>query len=56
MTFGTMRRLNYVLLATLQLCSARSKTFSVHEDLLAFPQVSIPGHDCDCDCFAGSLC
>lgn len=35
-----MRRLNLVLLATLQLCGARSRGFSVYEDLLTFPQVS----------------
>lgn len=40
-----MRRLNLVLLATLQLCGARSTGFNIHEDLLAFPQVwpSLPG-------------
>lgn len=34
-----MRRLTIVLLASLQLCNARSNGFSIHEDLLAFPQV-----------------
>ncbi|KAK4141733.1 glucosidase II beta subunit-like protein-domain-containing protein [Dichotomopilus funicola] len=36
-----MRRLNLVLLASLQLCQARQPTFSVHEDLLAHPQFEV---------------
>jgi protein OS-9 len=34
-----MRRLNLVLLASLQLCGARQPGFSIHDDLLAHPQV-----------------
>ena len=34
-----MRRLNLVLLATLRLCRARQPGFSIHDDLLAYPQV-----------------
>lgn len=37
-----MRRLNLVLLASLQLCQARQPSFSVHDDLLAYPQVGLP--------------
>lgn len=37
-----MRRLNLALLATFQLCRARTPGFNVHSDLLAYPQV-IPG-------------
>ncbi|KAK0719018.1 glucosidase II beta subunit-like protein-domain-containing protein [Apiosordaria backusii] len=36
-----MRRLNLVLLASLQLCRARQPSFSIHEDLLAHPQFEI---------------
>lgn len=36
---GTMRRLNLALLAALQLGNAHARSFTVHEDLLAFPQV-----------------
>lgn len=36
-----MRRLNLVLLASLQLCRARQPRFSVHDDLLAYPQFEI---------------
>lgn len=34
-----MRRLNFVLLATVQLCGARHPGFSIHDDLVAYPQV-----------------
>ncbi|GKT46585.1 protein OS-9 [Colletotrichum spaethianum] len=33
-----MRRLNLVLLATAQLCGARHPGFSIHDDLVAYPQ------------------
>uniref|UniRef100_A0A8H7NN37 Peptidase S53 activation domain-containing protein n=1 Tax=Bionectria ochroleuca TaxID=29856 RepID=A0A8H7NN37_BIOOC len=36
-----MRRLEIVLLASLQLCAARSRGFNVHEDLLTFPQYEV---------------
>ncbi|KAL2148908.1 hypothetical protein VTH82DRAFT_1594 [Thermothelomyces myriococcoides] len=36
-----MRRLNLVLLASLQLCRARQHSFSVHDDLLAYPQYEV---------------
>ncbi|RCI17193.1 hypothetical protein L249_1847 [Ophiocordyceps polyrhachis-furcata BCC 54312] len=37
-----MRRLNLViLLASLHLCSARTPSFSIHDDLLAFPQFDV---------------
>ncbi|KAK4124697.1 hypothetical protein N657DRAFT_690178 [Parathielavia appendiculata] len=36
-----MRRLNLVLLASLQLCQARQHSFSIHDDLLAHPQFEI---------------
>ncbi|KAK0705506.1 glucosidase II beta subunit-like protein-domain-containing protein [Lasiosphaeris hirsuta] len=36
-----MRRLNLVLLASLQLCGARQPGFSIHEDLLAHPQFEV---------------
>ncbi|KAK3344234.1 glucosidase II beta subunit-like protein-domain-containing protein [Lasiosphaeria hispida] len=36
-----MRRLNLVLLASLQLCRARQPGFSIHEDLLAHPQFEV---------------
>ncbi|KAI9155436.1 Protein OS-9 [Paramyrothecium foliicola] len=36
-----MRRLNFVLLATFRLCGARSRGFSIHEDLVAFPQFDV---------------
>ncbi|WYZ37751.1 hypothetical protein EsH8_II_001257 [Colletotrichum jinshuiense] len=36
-----MRRLNLVLLATAQLCGARHSGFSVHDDLVAYPQYEI---------------
>jgi hypothetical protein len=34
-----MRRSDLVLLAVLQLCRARQHGFSIHDDLLAYPQV-----------------
>ncbi|PHH82516.1 hypothetical protein CDD83_3242 [Cordyceps sp. RAO-2017] len=36
-----MRRLNLVLLAVLGLCDARVPSFSIHDDLLAFPQFDV---------------
>ncbi|KAK3386721.1 hypothetical protein B0H63DRAFT_393006 [Podospora didyma] len=36
-----MRRFNLVLLASLQLCSARQPGFSIHDDLLAHPQFEV---------------
>ncbi|OLN86248.1 Protein OS-9-like protein [Colletotrichum chlorophyti] len=36
-----MRRLNIVLLATAQLCGARHPGFSIHEDLVAYPQYEV---------------
>ncbi|KAJ4289268.1 Protein OS-9 [Collariella sp. IMI 366227] len=36
-----MRRLNLVLLASLQLCRARQPGFSIHDDLLAHPQFEV---------------
>ncbi|KZL65643.1 glucosidase ii beta subunit-like protein [Colletotrichum incanum] len=36
-----MRRLNLVLLATAQLCGARHPGFSIHDDLVAYPQYEI---------------
>ncbi|KAM4066808.1 glucosidase II beta subunit-like protein [Hirsutella rhossiliensis] len=36
-----MRRLSLVLLAALRLCRARSPGFSIHDDLLAFPQFDV---------------
>ncbi|KAK0386969.1 hypothetical protein NLU13_5282 [Sarocladium strictum] len=36
-----MRRLNLFLLASLRLCGARSDGFSIHSDLLAFPQYEV---------------
>ncbi|KAG6027423.1 hypothetical protein E4U41_000936 [Claviceps citrina] len=36
-----MRRFNLVLLASFQLAAARSRTFSIHDDLLAFPQFEV---------------
>ncbi|KAL2160719.1 hypothetical protein VTH06DRAFT_916 [Thermothelomyces fergusii] len=40
-----MRRLNLVLLASLQLCRARQHSFSVHDDLLAYPQYEVVFED-----------
>lgn len=40
MLSGMMRRLNLVLLASLQLCRARQPGFSIHDDMLAYPQVN----------------
>lgn len=37
---GMMRRLNFILLASLQLCRARQPGFSIHDDMLAYPQVN----------------
>lgn len=42
MLSGMMRRLNLVLLASLQLCRARQPGFSIHDDMLAYPQVKQP--------------
>lgn len=36
-----MRRLNLVLLASLQLCRARQPGFSIHDDMLAHPQFEV---------------
>ncbi|OIW25745.1 hypothetical protein CONLIGDRAFT_663420 [Coniochaeta ligniaria NRRL 30616] len=36
-----MRRLNIVLLAGLQLCGARQPSFSIHDDVLAYPQFEV---------------
>ncbi|KAL3962362.1 hypothetical protein ACCO45_003885 [Purpureocillium lilacinum] len=36
-----MRRLNLALLATFQLCRARTPGFNVHSDLLAYPQYEV---------------
>ncbi|KAL2017237.1 hypothetical protein VTK56DRAFT_2396 [Thermocarpiscus australiensis] len=36
-----MRRLNLVILASLQLCQARQPSFSIHDDLLAYPQFEV---------------
>lgn len=36
-----MRRLNFVFLASLQLCRARQHGFSIHDDLLAYPQFEV---------------
>ncbi|PSR99188.1 glucosidase II beta subunit-like protein-domain-containing protein [Coniella lustricola] len=36
-----MRRLQFVLLAGLQLCSAKQPGFSIHDDMLAYPQYEI---------------
>jgi hypothetical protein len=36
---GAMRRLNLVLLASLQLAQARQPSFSIHDDVLAHPEV-----------------
>ncbi|WZH47821.1 glucosidase II beta subunit-like protein-domain-containing protein [Fusarium acuminatum] len=36
-----MRRFNFILLATVQLVGARSPGFSIHEDLLTFPQFEV---------------
>ncbi|KAF7562168.1 hypothetical protein G7046_g1972 [Stylonectria norvegica] len=36
-----MRRVNLVLLATLQLCGARTHGFTIHEDLLMHPQFEV---------------
>ncbi|CAM1509425.1 Fc.00g031640.m01.CDS01 [Cosmosporella sp. VM-42] len=36
-----MRRLNLVLLAAFQLCGARTPGFSIHEDLLTYPQFEV---------------
>ncbi|KAF6804485.1 misfolded glycoproteins degradation protein [Colletotrichum sojae] len=36
-----MRRLNLVLLATVQLCGARHPGFSIHDDLVAYPQYEV---------------
>lgn len=44
MLSGMMRRLNLVLLASLQLCRARQPGFSIHDDMLAYPQVQKPSH------------
>lgn len=38
---GTMRRLHLLLLASLQLCRARQPGFSIHDDMLAYPQVRV---------------
>lgn len=38
---GTMRRLLVPFLASLQLCRARQPSFSIHNDLLAYPQVRV---------------
>jgi hypothetical protein len=43
-----MRRLNLVLLASLQLARARQPGFSIHDDLLAHPQV-IQSAQCHCE-------
>lgn len=42
MLSGMMRRLNLVLLASLQLGRARQPGFSIHDDMLAYPQVQKP--------------
>lgn len=34
-----MRRLNLALLASVQLAGARQQSFSVHDDLVAYPEV-----------------
>lgn len=36
-----MRRSHLLLLASLQLCSARQPGFSIHDDMLAYPQVRV---------------
>ncbi|KJZ77126.1 Protein OS-9-like protein [Hirsutella minnesotensis 3608] len=36
-----MRRINLALLAAVQLCRARNPGFSIHDDLLAFPQYEV---------------
>ncbi|QPG98427.1 hypothetical protein C2857_007598 [Epichloe festucae Fl1] len=36
-----MRRFNLVLLASLQMAAGRSRSFTIHDDLLAFPQFEI---------------
>ncbi|KAL1842450.1 hypothetical protein VTJ49DRAFT_5187 [Mycothermus thermophilus] len=36
-----MRRLNLVLLASLQLCTARQPSFNIHDDVLAHPQFEL---------------
>lgn len=36
-----MRRSHLLLLASLQLCSARQAGFSIHDDMLAYPQVRV---------------
>lgn len=36
-----MRRLNLVLLASLQLAQARQPSFSIHDDVLAHPEVRV---------------
>ncbi|KAJ9129468.1 hypothetical protein NKR19_g10360, partial [Coniochaeta hoffmannii] len=36
-----MRRLNIVLLAGLRLCGARQPSFSIHDDVLAYPQFEV---------------
>lgn len=43
MLSGTMRRSHLLLLASLQLCSARQPGFSIHDDMLAYPQVRVLG-------------
>lgn len=40
-----MRRFNLVLLASFRLAVARSRSFSIHDDLLAFPQVRLAQAD-----------
>ncbi|KAJ6440707.1 glucosidase II beta subunit-like protein [Purpureocillium lavendulum] len=40
-----MRRLNLALLATFQLCRARTPGFNVHSDLLAYPQYEVVFED-----------
>ncbi|ROW16979.1 hypothetical protein VPNG_01316 [Cytospora leucostoma] len=36
-----MRRVNLILLTSLQLCTARQPGFSIHDDLLAYPQFEV---------------
>jgi hypothetical protein len=50
-----MRRLNLVLLASLQLARARQPGFSIHDDLLAHPQVINPIRPMPLRSCAGSL-
>lgn len=44
MLCGTMRRYYLLILASLQICRARQPGFSIHDDMLAYPQVRVASY------------